>query len=151
MGELVEGDVYEFKLLSLRDCGRDPQAEAARAREADGPRARVPLGAEVEITAKANLNLSPRDVSIGTRGIVFNGSVDQKRKLEGCEPRLPIGTLRSKETARGFVVFDVPLVGPGSDLAAMTLSYQPTRFGGAGQVRVAPLARSPAPDRRRKP
>jgi hypothetical protein len=133
VGELLEGDVYFFRLVSIKPCGEQPDTATV------SPTARRVMGAEVEVTAKQEMNLSPRDVSIGVGGIVFSGSVDQKRKLEGCAPLLKIMPIKPKQVARGFVLFDIPVTGPGSDLAEMGLIYQPTRFGGAGRVLVRPL------------
>jgi hypothetical protein len=137
LGELLEGDVYFFKLLSIEPCGEQPDPETVK------PAARRVVAAEVEITAKTELNVSPRDVAIGVGGIVFNGSVDQKRVLEGCTPQLSFGTLRGRGVAKGFVLFDIPVIGPGSNVDEMSLAYQPTRFGGAGRVLVPSLAASP--------
>lgn len=134
VGELLDGDVYSFKLLSIAPCGEQPDPKTAK------PSARRVVAAEVEITAKDELNISPRDVVIGVGGIVFNGSVDQKRSLEGCSPLLKFSVLRPKQVAKGYVLFDVPVTGPGSDLAEMGLIYQPTRFGGAGRVLIPSLA-----------
>ena len=130
MGELLEGDMYSFKLLSMKPCGEQPDPKTAP------PTARRVVAAEVEVTAKGEFNVSPRDVAVGVGGIVFNGSVDQKRKLPGCSPLLRISVLREKQVAKGFVLFDIPVSGPGSDLREMSLVYKPTRFGGAGQVLV---------------
>ena len=134
LGELLEGDVYYFKLSSIRPCGEQPDPKTAK------PNARRVVAAEVEITAKEELNVSPRDVTIGVGGIVFNGSVDRKRTIEGCSPLLEISRLRSKQAAKGYVLFDIPVTGPGSDLGEMGLIYQPTRFGGAGRVLVQSLS-----------
>lgn len=137
VGELLDGDVYSFKLLSIGPCGEQPDPKTAK------PAARRVVAAEVEITAKEELNVSPRDVAVGVGGILFNGSVDQKRVLEGCAPLLKFSVLRPKQVAKGFVLFDIPVTGPGSDLSEMGLIYQPTRFGGAGRVLVQSLS-SPA-------
>lgn len=134
VGELLEGDIYTFKLVSIGPCGEQPDPKTAK------PSARRVVAAEVEITAKQGLNVSPRDVAVGVGGIVFTGSVDQKRVLDGCAPLLKFSVLRPKQVAKGFVLLDLPVNGPGSDLAEMGLIYQPTRFGGAGRVLVQSLA-----------
>jgi hypothetical protein len=139
IGEVLEGDVYSFKLLSLGPCGEQPDPKMAKVD------ARRVVAAEVEITAKQELNVSPRDVVIGVGGVSFAGSVDQKRTIEGCTPLLKFSRLPSKQVAKGFVLFDVPVTGPGSDLAAMGLRYQPTRFGGAGSVLIPSLATAAKP------
>jgi len=137
VGELLEGDVYFFKLLSIAPCGEQPDPKTAK------PSARRVVAAEVEITARSELNVSPRDVMIGVGGISFHGSVDRTRSIDACRPALPISSLRPKEVAKGFVLFDIPVTGPGSDLAEMGLIYQPTRFGGAGRVLIPSLATAP--------
>ncbi len=130
MGELLEGNAYFFKLLSMKPCGEQPDPATAL------PAARRVVAAEIEVTAKGEFNVSPRDVAIGVGGITFRGSVDPKRKVPGCTPLLGISVLRDKDVAKGFVLFDIPVSGPGSDLHQMNLVYHPTRFGGAGQVMV---------------
>jgi hypothetical protein len=137
VGELLEGDVYSFKLVSIGPCGEQPDPKTAK------PSARRVVAAEVEITAKDELNISPRDVVIGVGGVTFNGSTNQKRVIAGCSPLLEISRLRSKQVAKGFVLFDIPVTGPGSDLGEMGLIYQPTRFGGAGRVLVPSLVTAP--------
>jgi hypothetical protein len=139
LGEVLEGDVYYFKLLSIRPCGEQPDPKTAKVD------ARRVVAAEVEVTAKEELNVSPRDVVIGVGGIRFNGSVDQQRTIEGCTPLLKFSRLPSKQVAKGFVLFDVPVTGPGSDLTEMGLMYQPTRFGGSGRVLIPSLATAAKP------
>ena len=119
LGERLEGDVYYFKLQSVRACD-----EAGKI-----------LGVEVEIEAKAKLNVLPRDVTIGRDGIAFNASLDFERKLPGCAPLLVTAALKRGQVARGFVLFDLPSR-PRQDLG---LIYQPTRWGGAGYVTVPRL------------
>jgi hypothetical protein len=144
IGDELEGDVYRFKLVSFKKCGPELDGAAPSA-PTTGPRARVAYGAEVEITALREMNASPKDVSIGDGAVGFNGSVDRKRKLEGCQPLLKLGPMKAKDVAKGFAILDVPVTGPGSDLSKMTLAYQPTRWGGSGQVRVTQLvAKEPA-------
>jgi hypothetical protein len=116
VGELLESDVYFFKVRSLRTC--DASGKVA--------------GVEVEIEAKTKLAVSPRDVVIGKGGITFTAGLNFERKLPGCTPLLGLSVLQKGQVARGFVLFDVPRP-PGSDL---TLIYQPTRWGGAGYVSV---------------
>lgn len=115
LGERLEGDVYYFRLKSLRLC--DGTGKLA--------------GVEVEIEAKSRLSVSPRDVVIGKGGIAFHASMNSERRLPGCTPLLDISTLQRGEVAAGFVLFDLPHR-PGNDLG---LIYQPTRWGGAGFVR----------------
>ena len=130
LGEALESDVFTFKLVSVAPCGEQPDPATAK------PSARRVVAAEVEITAKQGLTISPRDVAIGVGGIVFNGATDRARKLDGCNPRLETSVLLPEKSTRGYVLFDIPVTGPGSDLAQMGLIYQPTRFGGAGPVMV---------------
>jgi hypothetical protein len=130
VGELLESDVFTFKLVSIAPCGPAPDPKTA------APNARRVVAADVEITAKEGMSVSPRDVAIGVGGIVFNGSLDSKRKVEGCGALLAPGVLLPEKSAKGRVLFDIPVTGPGSDLGQMGLIYQPTRFGGAGAVMV---------------
>jgi hypothetical protein len=116
VGELLEADVYYFKVRSLRTC--DASGKVA--------------GVEVEIEAKAKLAVSPRDVVIGKGGITFSSGLNFERKFTGCAPLLGISVLNQGEITRGFVIFDLPRP-PEDDLM---LVYQPTRWGGAGYVRV---------------
>jgi hypothetical protein len=128
LGELLEGDVYFFRLVELHRC------EGPGSITGSGPTSRVAVGAKVEITAKSALNIQPRDVLLTTGGITFYGGVDMKRELEGCTPLAKISTLRKDEVARGYVLFDIPVTGPGSELDKLGLGYHPTRFGGSGPV-----------------
>jgi hypothetical protein len=125
VGERLEGDVYFFKVHSLKTC------------DAAGKLA----GVEVEVEAKGRLAVNPRDVIIGKGGISFTASLDLKRELPGCTPLLQISVLKRGQAARGYVLYDLPWR-PTNDLR---LIYQPTRWGGAGYV-TAPLKDwSPSP------
>jgi hypothetical protein len=124
VGEQLEGDVYFFKTLSVKQCESSP---AAGANAKTKP---LVLGAEVEIKAKRQLNISPRDVRLGSGGIVFYASVDAQRQEKGCEPMIRHGSLAADQVIRGYVVFDVPAPEP----PKLQLTYAPTRWGGAGSV-----------------
>lgn len=134
MGEGLEGDVSYFKLLSVKPCGDAKSREEAEARK--DPKARAVYAAEVEIVAKTRMNVSPRDLSLGKGGFSFMASVDPKRELKGCTPLLQISLLQPKQSARGFVLFDLPAWGPGSNVNELNLIYHPARFGGSTQVLV---------------
>ena len=132
MGEGLEGDVSYFKLLSVKPCGEVKNRAEAEAKK--DPKARAVYAAEVEIVAKSRMNVSPRDLSLGTGGYRFMASVDPKRVIEGCTPLLPVTRLQPKESARGFVLFDLPAWGPGSNVNELELMYHPARFGGSTQL-----------------
>jgi hypothetical protein len=124
VGEQLEGDVYFFKTLSVKQCEGSPAA---------GGNAKIKplvIGAEVEIKAKRQLNISPRDVRLGSGGVVFYASVDPQRQEKGCEPMIRHGSLGAEQVIRGYVVFDVPPPEP----PKLQLTYAPTRWGGAGSV-----------------
>jgi hypothetical protein len=131
IGEMLEGDVYTFKLVSMRPCGDQPSAVPP-----DDPKARIVVGAEVEITTNTKLNVSPRHLSLGKGGILLDGNVDPKRLLKGCTPLLNVALLKKGDVTKGFVLFDVPASGPGSNWREMNLVYLPRRFGGSSQVLV---------------
>ena len=131
IGETLEGDVYAFKLISVKPCEDQPGTLPP-----DDPMARIVVGAEVEITAKTKLNVSPRHLGMGKGGILFDGSVDQKRQLKGCTPLLNVALLKKDDVTKGFVLFDIPASGPGSNWKEMNLVYLPQRFGGSSQVLV---------------
>lgn len=120
VGDWLEGDVFWFRAASVRACG-DVSPGGAKV-----------IGAEVEIRAKAKLTFSPRELRLGSGGVVFQGSLDLDRQIRGCLPLLGVAWLKKDEVMRGFVLFDVPEPLP----KALELHYQPTRWGGAGQVRV---------------
>jgi hypothetical protein len=130
IGETLEGDAYLFKLVSIGPCGNAPNAAP------DDPKGRVVIGAEVEITATKKVVTTPRHVSLGKDGITFFGDVNQKRVVKGCTPVLKVGHLGKGDVAKGFVLFDVPTAGPGSNCKELNLVYLPARFGGASQVLV---------------
>jgi hypothetical protein len=77
-------------------------------------------------------------VRIGTGGISFTAETKHTREFKRCKPLLPISRLRANEVIKGFVLFELPTTGPGSNLKELSLVYQPTRFGGASQVLVPP-------------
>jgi hypothetical protein len=135
IGEELEGDVSYFKLLSIKAC-KDPKAPAAGSGGAPNPAARNVVAAEVEIVAKTKVTVNPRDLMLGKGGISFNASVDPKRELAGCTPLLKLSWLKTKESAKGYVLFDLPAWGPGSNLNELNLVYHPARFGGSIQLHV---------------
>jgi hypothetical protein len=122
LGEWLEGDVYRFKAESVRVCGEGGPASGQA----------LVIGAEVEIRAKSKLTFSPREVRLTNGGITYPANLDFGRRLKGCSPLLEIAWLKKDEVLRGFVLFDVPPPGP----KQLDLWYQPTRWGGAGHVRV---------------
>ena len=147
-GEVLTGDVYAFKAISVQPCGGSarkpvgqPARSAAPANEPVAPQASasapshnesVVIGALVEITAKGRLSISPRDMQLASGGIIFYGSIDDKRRLPGCTPLLKRSMIQNDGVAKGYVLFDVPLPEPRS----LELTYRPTRWGGATPVRV---------------
>ena len=131
LGEVLEGDVSHFKLLSMRPCVDDQHPAPSADSAAKDPKARKVIAAEVEIVAKTNLNVAARDLSLAAGGITIASSVDPKREIKGCTPLLKFARLTAKDTARGFVLFDLPTWGPGSNLNEFKLIYHPARFGGA--------------------
>jgi len=135
MGDELEGDVSYFKLLSIKPC-KDPKAPAGGSGGAPNPAARNVVAAEVEIVAKTKLTVNPRDLMLGKGGITFNASVDPKRELAGCTPLLKLSWLKTRESAKGYVLFDLPASGPGSSLNELNLVYHPARFGGSVQLHV---------------
>jgi hypothetical protein len=135
IGEELEGDVSYFKLLSIKPC-KDPNVPAAGSGGAPNPAARNVVAAEVEIVAKTKLTVNPRDVVLGKGGITFNASLDPKRELAGCTPLLKLSWLQARDSVKGYVLFDLPTWGPGSNLNELNLVYHPARFGGSAQVHV---------------
>ena len=131
LGDVLEGDVSHFKLLSVRPCVDDKNPAPSSDTAAKDPKARKVIAAEIEVVAKTNLNVAPRDLSLATGGIVITSSVDPKREIQGCTPLLKFTRLSAKGTARGFVLFDLPTWGPGSNVNEFKLIYHPARFGGA--------------------
>jgi hypothetical protein len=132
LGEVLEGDISHFKLLSMRPCVDDahpaPSPDAVARKD---PKARRVVAAEIEVVAKTRLNVAPRDLSLAAGGISINSNVDPKREIKGCTPLLKFQRIQAKETARGFVLFELPTWGPGSNLNEFKLVYHPARFGGA--------------------
>jgi hypothetical protein len=116
-GEPVPGDVYDFKVLALRRCSDSAWS----------------IGVEVEITAKAPLAISPRDVRLQSGGVIYYASLDKSPPGPACTPLLPRIALQPKHASKGFVQFDVPPPEPPS----FEVVYQPTRWGGAYAASVA--------------
>jgi hypothetical protein len=132
LGEVLEGDVSHFKLLSMRPCVDDKHpAPSQEAMARKDPKARKVIAAEIEVVAKTRLNVAPRDLSLASGGITITSSVDPNREIKGCTPLLKFSRIQAKDTVRGFVLFDLPTWGPGSNLNEFKLIYHPARFGGA--------------------
>ena len=131
LGEVLEGDVSHFKLLSVRPCVDDQHPAPSADDPKKDPKARKIIAVEIEVVAKTNINVAPRDLSLASGGITIMSSVDPKREIKGCTPLLKFARLAGKDTARGFVLFELPTWGPGSNLNEFKLIYHPARFGGA--------------------
>ncbi len=129
VGDVLEGDVSHFKVLSLRTCVDD--AHPLPPADNRDPKKRRIVAAEVEVVAKTRLNVAPRDLSLMAGGIEITSSVDPNREIKGCTPLLKFSRVQAKDTVRGFVLFDLPTWGPGSNLNEFNLIYHPARFGGA--------------------
>ena len=136
IGEELEGDVSYFKLVSIKPCEDPKHPTPASDAGAQDPTARKVIAAQIEITAKGKLNANPRDLTLAQGGIVFSASVDPKRELKGCTPLLKFSFLNPKESASGYVLFDLPTWGPGSNVNELNLVYHPARFGGSLQLHV---------------
>jgi hypothetical protein len=122
-GEWLESDLYFFKVDSVRPCGSSAAGDKL---------GRTLIGAEIQIKAKLNLTFSPREVRLSSGGIVFNTRVDFDRELEACAPLLKVAWLKKDDVITGFVLFEMPPPEPKN----LIVSYQPTRWGGAGFVSV---------------
>jgi hypothetical protein len=133
-GELLTGDVYAFRAISVQPCGGSAHKSVAPQASASAPshNESVVIGALVEIAAKGRLSISPRDAQLVSGGITFYASVDDKRRLVGCTPLLKRSMIQKDQVAKGYVLFDVPLPEP----RTLELMYRPTRWGGATPVRV---------------
>ena len=129
LGDVLEGDVSHFKVLSMRTCA--DEAHPAPPADNRDPKVRRIVAAEVEVVAKTNLNVAPRDLSLASGGITISSNVDPKREIKGCTPLLKFSRIQAKDTVRGFVLFELPTWGPGSNLNEYKLIYHPARFGGA--------------------
>jgi hypothetical protein len=136
VGEELEGDVSYFKLVSIKPCEDPKHPTPTSDAGAHDPAARKVIAAQVEITAKVKVNVNPRDIVLGHDGIIFPASVDPTRELKGCTPLLKYSFLHPKESASGYVLFELPTWGPGSNVNELNLVYHPARFGGAAQLYV---------------
>lgn len=99
-----------FAALSLAACARD---------------APVP---------EANHHQPPPEQALKTVGVTgeeLEGDVSYFKLLS---IKLQVTRLQPKETAKGFVLFDLPAWRPGSNLDELDLMYHPARFGGSTQL-----------------
>jgi hypothetical protein len=112
-GVWVESDAYDLKLVTTARC------ESGR------------LGLQVRLRSKAKSFFSgPRDA------VLYDGEHRYEALRapddEGCKPALAPATLRRGKESEGFLVFDVA-----RGAEEPVLEFAPTRWGGAGSVRVA--------------
>lgn len=121
--------LFDVRFEAMRSCSSEavPGAPAPAA-------SRVWMAANVQFRSKVRgLFVTPRDFSLESGGIVVSARHVKPPALPGCSPVLPQKSLGPKQTARGFVVFEVPqrLLTPESSLV---LVYQPTRWGGSRRI-----------------
>ncbi len=111
-GVWVESDSYDFKLISSARCA-----------------GKLALRVRVRSKVKA-LFIGPRDATLfdGNQRYEALRTADQA----GCQPALPTGHLQRDKESEGYLVFDIA-----HSAQKPILEFAPTRWGGAGAVRVA--------------
>jgi hypothetical protein len=117
-GVWVESDAYDLKLVSVTRCAGDR------------------LGLKVRIRSKVkSLFVGPRDATLLDGGVRYEAL--RTADHEGCRPTLATAPIRYEKETEGYVVFEVA-----RELKQPVLEYTPTRWGGAGSVRVAAVAQN---------
>jgi len=121
----VETAHYELFFDGIKKC--DPTADSSTA-------GRVWMGAAIRARAKVNeFFVTAQDFTLEKGGIAVTARHVNPPGLPNCLPLLQPASLRAKQTARGFVLFEVPARLRTKD-APLTLAYRPRRWGGARRV-----------------
>jgi hypothetical protein len=122
-----ETGLYRLRFEGVRTCAQPASAATING----GPAAKVWMGFQVQAVARVNeLYVTARDFSLERGGIIVQARHVNTPLLARCLPLLQRRQLRANQSARGFVLFEVParFRDAGADLV---LAYRPTRWGGA--------------------
>ena len=77
-----------------------------------------------------------RDVTLESRGVILQSLPARKPEIPGCAPALQSKQLKTGDSARGVVVFEVPATFAGQPGDSVVLVYKATRWGGAPRVEI---------------
>jgi hypothetical protein len=129
-GEQQDTGQYELRLEEIRTCA-SPAPPAVPGKPAT---ARTWVGAAIQARARVNeLYVSARDFSLERGGVVVQAHYVDPPALPRCQPLLLAKQLTVRQSARGFVLFELPpSFRTGSE--PLVLAYRPTRWGGAARV-----------------
>jgi hypothetical protein len=123
-GTWIASDIYDLKLASAKYCSKP-------ASKGDASEGKVWLGVKLDILAKTDeVFLDRRHATLRDKGVYFQASLDPE-PFAGCTPPFKPVQLKRGQTTSGYVVFELPQAWPN-----LVLEFQPTRWGGAGRVKV---------------
>jgi len=113
IGERAESRDYAMTLVAVTTCEVEPHFRPARGR--------IKLGLEVLIEASG-----PREVPANPFLATLRDAQarDYQADIAGCTPTLRASRLAQKDTARGYITFEVP-----SDAIGLTMTYAPFVVG----------------------
>jgi hypothetical protein len=110
-GAWAETELFRFRVTELRRC-------------------RTKLVLSVQVQARHDLFVSPRDLALERAGVVHTSELEA---APGCGRPLRPRSLRSGQNASGVVVFAIPE----EEARGSRVVFAPTRWGGAPRVTVA--------------
>ncbi|MBC8133970.1 MAG: hypothetical protein H7X95_13380, partial [Deltaproteobacteria bacterium] len=150
-GDWIETVLYKFKAGDAVACqpradagtaGGSGTADAGAVADGGGGQRQVSgkktdwIAFFIEIQARKNESfVSPRDVTLRRGGIILDPRFHQPPTFPRCSPLMQQKLLRAGELLRGHVLFEIPpsfRAAPGPT----TLTYRPTRWGGAPRAQL---------------
>jgi hypothetical protein len=129
-GEQIDTGQYQLRFEEIRTCA-PPAAPAVPGKPATQ---RIWVGAAIQARARVNeLYVTARDFSLERGGVIVQARHVDPPALARCQPLLPAKQLSLRQSARGFVLFELPpSFRTGSE--PLVLAYRPTRWGGGARV-----------------
>jgi hypothetical protein len=129
-GAWLEGARYGLRIEGVRGCAAGPRP----------PSGKMWVGAEAHVRTKdEGLFVTARDFSLQRGGVILQARYVELPLLQRCLPLLQPSRLRARQSARGFVLFELPVAWTAAR-EPFVLVYRPTRWGGAQRIeaRIAP-------------
>jgi hypothetical protein len=127
VGNWIETSAYKFRVNGVVRCSDPSPAEKV---PEDRP---LRIAVKVDIFSKYDqFWVAPKDVELKKDGVIIDSEREVKTGPE-CSPLLEQKRAKHDETLGGFVVFQVP---DEAFVSGGTVSYMPTRWGGAPRADV---------------
>jgi hypothetical protein len=132
VGNFIETSAYKFRVDGVVRC-----ADAGASEKVPDDR-RVRVAAKVAVFSKYDeFFLSAQDITLEKEGVILNSELGAKTGAE-CAPLLEQKHLKHDQTAKGFVIFQVPNE---AFVRGATVAFEPTRWGGAPRTEVVVAAK----------